>query len=557
MKKRYLIACASLVLGLPSLVAQTNKNDSTLNRTVVVEREYNPIVEGTTKVNVLPKVVEPNITPKKVEYDLVAVQPKSYAVALVSPMVAIEQEELAKKGYLRFGFGNYGNLDGRAHYTFMISPKDRLTVDFSSYGMNGKLDQYYTDTKSKWNAFYYRTQGSLAYEHKFDAAVMKLFASYKVNNFNYANMQELVNPFVVANFLPNKQRFNSGSFGAGVVSTDEDLFIKYDVTTEFRMYERQHDYIRQNAKESSLNTTAKLRTDLNTSNAVGLDLNMYNRVMSGRDIKSSTTFDMNPYYGISVANWSFRLGAHIDLGFGHGESFLVSPDVRAELNFAESYKFYAQATGGRIKSDFTRMENLSPYSLISTTNRDTYETINASLGIKGSPLTGLWFHAFAGYQRLKDDLFQEIGTAYFPSTIFGNSDTNNGYVGAKVQYKYKKLIDFSISSTYRNWKGNEEEAGAILLKPKFDFEADLSGKIITPLLVGVNYKYVTRNSNRGLDEALHVNNINKLSVYATYQIIKNLTAYGSLDNLLNKKYQYFYGYPVEGTNFIVGLSFKF
>ena len=244
MKKRYLIACASLVLGLPSLVAQTNKNDSTLNRTVVVEREYNPIVEGTTKVNVLPKVVEPNITPKKVEYDLVAVQPKSYAVALVSPMVAIEQEELAKKGYLRFGFGNYGNLDGRAHYTFMISPKDRLTVDFSSYGMNGKPAQYYTDTKSKWNAFYYRTQGSLAYEHKFDAAVMKLFASYKVNNFNYANMQELVNPFVVANFLPNKQRFNSGSFGAGVVSKDEDLFIKYDVTTEFRIYERQHDYIR-------------------------------------------------------------------------------------------------------------------------------------------------------------------------------------------------------------------------------------------------------------------------------------------------------------------------
>ncbi len=558
MKKNIFIACAGLLLiSYSPLKAQIAKKDTTLNRTVVVEREYNPVVESTTKVNVLPRVEEPNITPKKVEYDFNAVQPRSYSVSLVNPMVAPEVEQLSKLGYLRFGFGNYGNLDARGHYTFLMSPKDRLTLDFTSYGMSGKLDQYYSKDAAKWDAFYYRTFGSIAYEHQFNAATLKLKAGYKVNNFNFADLQNVYIPKLGGGLDANKQRFNSGDFTVGVKSTDKNIFIKYDVESQFRIYQRQYDFIKPELKETSLNTTAKLRTDIDTDNAIGLDLAMFNRVISGSDTKNSTTFDMNPYYGLTLDNWKFRLGAHIDLGFSHGESFLVAPDVSAELTLADHYKLYAKATGGRIKSDFTRMEELAPYTLINKNNRDSYEQLNASLGFQGSPINGMWFTIYGGYQKLKDDLFQEINQIDFPATVFANADTKNAYVGAKVQYDYKKIFDFSVATVYRNWTSKSDLTGAILFKPKFDLEADFRLHPIQNLTLGVNYKFVKRNDNKDLDIALSVGDINKLSAYATYEFVKNLSVYAKMDNIFNKKYQYFYGYPIEGTNFIAGLSFKF
>lgn len=555
MKYRSIVVCVSLLAGFTYASAQISKNDSTLNRTVVVEREYNPIIKGTTKVNVLPKVEEPNITPKKVEYDLAAMQPKSYSVALVSPLVATETEVLPKVGYLRFGFGNNGNLDARAHYTYLISPKDKLTFDFTSYGLNGKLNGFNSQF-GKWDSFYYRTFGSLAYEHKFDAAILKFNGGYKVNNFNFLSIENMVVPGLEDLDIANKQRFNTGNFGVGVKSTDEDLFIKYDVSSEFMIYQRQFDLLNSNLKESSLNTTAKLITNLDEDNAIGLDINMYNRVVSTSETKNSTTLDLNPYYGLSLANWKFRLGANIDLGFGFGESILISPDLMAELNIAQDYVLYAKATGGRMKSNFSSMEVLSPYTLISANTRDVYEHLNAGIGFKGSPVTGLWFNVYGGFQKLKDDLYTEVMDYSMPISTFANTDTKNGYLGAMMKYKYKKIFDFSVSGVYRNWSSKKRISDAMMFKPKFEFDVDMSTMPINGLLVGLHYNYVTR-SDKYAESTTTVGKINKLGVYGTYEFVKNLSVYAKLDNIFNKKYQYSYGYPIEGTNFVAGLSFKF
>lgn len=50
--------------------AQSEKNDSTLNRTVVVENEYNPQIMDANKINMLPAIEEPKATKKPIEYAL-------------------------------------------------------------------------------------------------------------------------------------------------------------------------------------------------------------------------------------------------------------------------------------------------------------------------------------------------------------------------------------------------------------------------------------------------------------------------------------------------------
>ena len=48
-----------------TLAAQEQAKDSTLNRTVVVENQYNPEVMDAFKVNILPKVEEPAVAKQK------------------------------------------------------------------------------------------------------------------------------------------------------------------------------------------------------------------------------------------------------------------------------------------------------------------------------------------------------------------------------------------------------------------------------------------------------------------------------------------------------------
>ena len=60
------IALMTLPLGIH---AQQQAKDSTVNRTVVVEQEYNPDILDASKINVLPKVEPPTASKRVVEYD--------------------------------------------------------------------------------------------------------------------------------------------------------------------------------------------------------------------------------------------------------------------------------------------------------------------------------------------------------------------------------------------------------------------------------------------------------------------------------------------------------
>ena len=66
MKTKIQYTLAAFLLLPAALTAQTQNPDTTLNRTVVVEQEYAPHLRDAAKVNVLPRVDEPQVTPRQV-----------------------------------------------------------------------------------------------------------------------------------------------------------------------------------------------------------------------------------------------------------------------------------------------------------------------------------------------------------------------------------------------------------------------------------------------------------------------------------------------------------
>lgn len=103
----------------------------------------------------------------------------------------------------------------------------------------------------------------------------------------------------------------------------------------------------------------------------------------------------------------------------------------------------------------------------------------------------------------------------------------------------------------------------MLMKPKFDIQFNTDVKVLPELTINAGYQYVARNSVRlySLTEAdpqnIKLNPVNNLSLGATYNLFKGVSIFARFNNVLNQDYQYSYSYPVQGINFLGGLSFQF
>lgn len=551
MKKIQYIYGALALIAFPTWVqAQTQAKDTTLSRTVVVEQEYNPDIMDASKVNVLPKVAPPTVSKKTVEYDATLVPAGNIPASTMQAYTGAESQDKAQRGYARLGYGNYGNLDARANYLFILPNSDKLNLNFHMNGMDGKLDMPGSD--EKWSARYYRTRAGMDYVHAFRKVDLNVAGNFGLSNFNYM-------PYT----SNNKQKFLSGDVHFGVKSTSEELPLQFHAETNLMFYERQHDFQYENAQEAMVRTKAGAMGTISGEQYVGVELAMDNVFYKNNEFDDYTSVELNPYYLYQNDDWKIRLGAHVDFAFGFGKKFRVAPDVTAQYIFSDSYILYAQATGGRRTNDFRRLEMISPYSQTASQLDATYEQLNAALGFRTSPVTGLWFNLYGGYQDLKNNL-AAIGITPIADNSYSSSyllplqaNMHNIYAGAEISYSYKDIISFSVSGVYRDWKTAkiEDYNREVLLAymPSFEAKFNVDIRPIPSVLVNLGYQHATREKV----EDQRVDPVGNLYLGGSYEVFKDISIYVRANNLLNKDYQYYWGYPTEGVNFMGGVSFRF
>lgn len=555
----YIAGGITLATLMPfALQAQTQQTkDTTMTRTVVVEQEYNPNIMDASKVNVLPKVEEPAVVKKKAEYAVTPLPATTIPMGMMSPYLISKMQPNTTPGYIRAGYGNYGNLDVFANYLFRLSDKDKLNVRFQMDGMDGELDM--PEEKLTWDAYYYRTRANIDYTHQFSRIDFNLAANFGLSNFN------------LAPYEPGKQKFTEGDFHIGLKSTDESYPVQFKAETNLMMYNRQNNntlLFSDALGETQIHTKGVVSGAISDEQTINIGADIRN-IFYTKDFKTEdlpvyedrTTLALNPYYELNNDSWRLHIGANVDFSFGAGKTLRVSPDVTAQYVFSDSYVLYAQATGGKMVNDLRRLERISPYLLPLGTIHDTYEQLNATIGFKASPCTGLWLNLYGGYQDLKDDAFQmqqadeetvDGETAYYQFQDLGFTNSHNVYAGLKISYDYKDIFAFTIDGTYRNWDAKEEYA--LLLKPAYELKFDATLRPVKGLGIHLGYNYAGREEIKDLGKLSAINN---LYAGAEYNVFKGVSVYARLNNLLNQEYQYYLGYPTEGFNFLGGLSFRF
>ena len=535
-------------LGMMALTAAyAQQNNTELERTVVVENQYNPTVMDASKINVLPKVEEPSVPKSNIDY-VTSLRPVSaWNYQSMSLMPREQVMDAIYRGWFRAGYGTHGNVDVKAGYEGYVGSKDRLGVAASLDGWNGELAGL---NEEDWTSRLYDTRLGLDYRHSFRKTDLALGGYYRSQVFNYLYP-------LLADAPAGKQHQTMANAHVGLASTDQDMTVQFSGEIGMTYFKQKYPAGVEAGSETNFYAKGDVLTPfLGQSFGLALDLNTYSYAMG--EMKNNTSLEMNPYYKMEYGDWRFRVGAHLDWWSGAENQMNVSPDLNVELNFLDSYVLYAQAGGGRENKSLMELTDVTPYwALAQPYLLPTYVTLDAQLGLKASPANGWWFNLTGGYQMREDDLFFGVADEKGMTAAFAQADSKVAFGAAELKYDYKDLFDCTLKATYYHWdlskpKEQDDQVKQITLalKPELEVNAEVGMKPMSGLRVNVGYEYVKRCE--GLYDP-----ISNLYLGADYALLKNLSVYGQIRNLMNKEYVRADAYPAQKMNALVGLSLRF
>ena len=121
----------AILLFLIGSALSIQAQDTIVNRSVSVEREYKPMIHDAGKINSMPLVLEPNVVKSPANYSNFNLPLNAdYNIHILPAAELIsEKPALTDKGFARIGVGNFSNTLADFAYPLINTPDIRL--DFS------------------------------------------------------------------------------------------------------------------------------------------------------------------------------------------------------------------------------------------------------------------------------------------------------------------------------------------------------------------------------------------------------------------------------------------
>lgn len=539
----------------------TAQTETKTERTIVVEKEYNPDINDADKINVLPKTEKRSVPETEVEYSRTPnVYEGRFAFSPLALAYKPQEPDKAKQFYMYAGYGNNGMADAGLYYDSPLFRNNELKFSAVFDGVNDSRNPFEGISGAEnrlWDSRYYRTESNLKYVHHFD--IMKLYVdgNFGLDNFNYR-------PSADGSFIDDRQRHTKLGARVGIQSDDFNSLV-YNIFVDYSFFDKAYNNEKGSPanNENIVKLNALLGYKFGGSSLIGLDFKAYNYNYSMSGVDDFTTINLNPSYKLSRDNMSLMLGLNMDVAINSGARFSVSPDVSFDCTFASKYNVYLNATGRRSAVDYRFLEKMNPYwnpnfmevGPEENGNIDlagNYKTLSSNLGIKGSPFDGFRFDISAGFDMNSGDIlimpFTDINSASQYSEMV-QKESNVIYGALELSYAYKDIFGFSANTRMMKWGKADDRY--LVLKPKYEVGINLDTQIIRNMFLNLSYNYIGRT------DSSVAGNINDLSAKLSYRFFKGLGAYVRATNIVSAENNYYYAYPSSDFTILLGLDFEF
>ncbi|MDR3652395.1 MAG: hypothetical protein P4L34_05415 [Paludibacter sp.] len=580
-----------MLLGSVSLI---QAQDTIVNRSVSVEREYRPVIQDAGKINSTPQVLEPTTDKAPAVFsDFNLPLDAGFNIHTLPAAEVITEKPTNKEGYARIGIGSYSNTLIDFAYPLINQPDMRMDFTLNQLGtFESKRTHSTTKAALEFDKIFstFDLYAGIGGGHEYfkyygnnlnraDSVVDLNAMTSKYNNPIYTevnragvsttprlfNLNKLANDSLDNTFW----RFNA-HFGVRSLPLTNDL--RYMAEMNYNSF-NSHNGI----NEKVVHTAAKFNSP-NDDNRMGIDFDMYNMMYNSTAIpafnfwKNYTVVTLNPYYSIEHPTWNLRIGVRASFSFVHANSINPSPDVRAEWKVAPEYlSLYGGITGNYEVNTLDKISGENPYLFSDLRVKDTNTPYNLYAGIKLKPLYNLMLNAYLDLQQIDNQYFfvnKEYKLVNAPlsmptadSTLYTNrfnviySGAMVTKMGVRANYNLQNFLNVELKWAYNNWSVDTQQYA--WNQPKYEGEMNTSVRINPDFSVSANVFYQGDRYAKLGNTAIKMNDKVDVNLGVTYTYLNWFTAFAKINNIINSQYQDYYGYDVQGANVMVGAAFSF
>jgi hypothetical protein len=585
---------SSIIFLLLSLcISGVMAQEEEIDRNITIEREFQPVVKDAGKITSLPEILQLGTVKERVDYsEIYQPLPFDKSILPLSPEELTLQQKASQMGaYLRLGMGNYWNTLGDFAMPLLKHEKNRLDLLLKHTGTFGYKKHSMSQGTLKFNHFFkrYDLYAGMNFSHE--------YFNYYGNEFD--GVGDLIELAPWAGLYTGPTPVYKEQALERITRTPQDVSLynlAFGPQTDMLWRYNAHAGIRSLPNARGHKYSGEINYDLfhsnnglqehifksryGFSNPLGanrfeMDFELTNMFYRQNDAPAINfwnyyaVFSMNPYYMIEKTDWYLKAGVKAAFSFIHGRPFNPMPDVSAEWKILPKYlSVYGGITGSFTPSTLSSIYAENPYVYSDLRVKDQYVPVNPYFGFKLKPLHNLLLDAFVDY-RFIDDQYFFVNKAYSSAQMSGDSATlytnrfNAVYsdvdlfrLGVRMNYNYKNIVNVQMKGVYNDWKVATERFA--WMKPAIEADLSVDVRVNNKLTVAANLFYEGKRYAK-LGETLIVEMQPKIDINlgASYSFNRTFSVFAKVNNLLNSKYEQYYGYEVQGINFLIGGAISF
>lgn len=571
--------------------------DTVLNRSVVVEREFQPIIQSAGKVDARPESIQPEVPAVEVtysEYTSGDVAPTANVNPLLSQPTRFTQPK-PLHGWLRGAIGHPRTL---FNFAYKVDDNHHNYLDL------------FADHRAQWGRrTLSETDFGFRFTHKFKT--LDVYCGLKGENDFYTKY---------GRYYDHTDGYNRLG---GLTISSYSQFQPEDKQTQWRA--RIYVGAQSNPKEdiqfqtelgyqildvpgiacehqirTGANINAKLRDD---RHSLGFRFFMQNNLytvdtaaFAHKIYNSRHNLRMEPFYEYNGKRVLVHAGVNIDLNIGKGQmlsnseniSFAPSPNVRFEAQLAPKWAtIYGKAVGnfgfGSLQAYLQGNRYMEVIPCVTSKSPASYTPIDTEVGFHFRPHKNLLLEIHGGYAYfmnsksyvafIKPFALDELHVI-LPGTF---SDYYSNYqrfkVGGKVFYHYRDIIQIHLSGDYYGWKLQKIEAkarleeltkdidltpGRVYDRPSWEIKLRIDGRIDEHWTLYSDNHLAGRRWAITTEGEVHLPVFADLNLGAQYEWPElNLAVFLQLNNYICRRNHTLYGYQSQLINGVAGVSWRF
>ena len=566
MRIKHIFLILSLILSA-NLFAQHNEE-------VTIEGTYRPKVNKVDKILAVPETPKPSFEMPGTEIHTLDIE-HHFPMELdkltpVSYSWKNTRIPNAAKNFLMAGFGsrlspvflykhnsnltkNLGLGVGIKHYSSWLGIKDYAPSDF----MNNAFDISLTS-----NGLSNLQVGGSVY-YKYD-----MVRYYGVNTTEWT-----VSETTLAEMAP-QQTYNTigARFGLASTNTRNNEFV-HDLSADYHCFfgklGRGMEHFGR--LDYDLGYVASWWGKKNYPQKIGIALGTEfdHTAFLGQAVDNRLIFKVNPYFEMRDDFYRLHLGVRMDGAtmFKPSDGFLsVHPDLKGSLFVLDNtLEFYAGLNGGRKLCTYSDLAGENPFVGSALNMKVTTVKLGFEGGFRTNIMNTLDVHVGVRYRHTDNDWFyrQNLFTVYpitgdHPHNSYDviYDETRQVSVLGNVRWLALDKLTVDAGVAYHSCKPVVEQRA--WYRPELEGDLKLEYQFSEAFAMSTSFLYQGgRWAKDDMGTPFKLDDVYDLGLGADYKVQDQFTVFVKANNILNRKYSLYRGYPVSGIEFFAGLKMNF